>query len=272
MRRLVDFVLIVLATFYMAVIYNSKSLVFLAYAEIFIVLLLFLYNCIVFFKLKVIIDAPLGITEFHKKIPIRIVIYNYSKLPTGKISIQLSESYALRPKKKKTVFYASVAGKRHGQAYASAEIHTLWQPRYVGKAVVRLKKVRCFDLLGVLNLPLPKKSYQASEKVTVLPEIFPVSVEMGVRSREFAMEQERYLFTGAEEYNTEQFQIREYQQGDRLRNIHWKLSAKEDELMVREYFPAMSCPVLFFLDLSGEETGRKKRFSGNLLSPANKCQ
>ena len=35
--------------------------------------------------------------------------------------------------------------------------------------------------------------------------------------------------------------------------------------MVREYFPAMSCPVLFFLDLSGEETGRKKRFSGNLF-------
>lgn len=265
MRRLVDFVLIVLATFYMAVIYNSKSLVFLAYAEIFIVLLLFLYNCLVFFKLKVIIDAPLGITEFHEKIPIRIVIYNYSKLPTGKISIQLSESYALKPKKKKIVFYASVAGKRHGQAYASAEIHALWQPRYVGKAVVSLKKVRCFDLLGVLNLPLPKKSYQASEKVTVLPEIFPVSVEMGVRSREFAMEQERYLLTGAEEYNTEQFQIREYQQGDRLRNIHWKLSAKEDELMVREYFPAMSCPVLFFLDLSGEEAGRKKRFSGNFL-------
>ena len=93
MRRFIDFIVVVLVTFYTAVIYNSKSLVFLGYAEVFIVLLLFLYNCMVFYKLRIIIDAPLNITEYHKKIPIHIVIYNYSKLPTGKISIQLSESY-----------------------------------------------------------------------------------------------------------------------------------------------------------------------------------
>lgn len=257
MRRLIDFILGVLVTFYMAVIYNSKSLVFLGYAEVFIVLLLFLYNCMVFYKLRIIIDAPLNITEYHKKIPVHIVIYNYSKLPTGKISIQLSESYALKPKKKKTVFYSSVAGKRSGQAYAKAEIHASWQPQYVGKAVVRLKKARCFDLLGVLALPLPKKSYQSSEKVTVLPEIFPVPVETGMRSREFAMEQERYLLADAEEYSAEQFQIREYRQGDRLRSIHWKLSAKEDELMVREFLPKAGCPVLLFLDLSSGD-GKKE--------------
>lgn len=250
MRRFIDFIVVVLVTFYTAVIYNSKSLVFLGYAEVFIVLLLFLYNCMVFYKLRIIIDAPLNITEYHKKIPIHIVIYNYSKLPTGKISIQLSESYVLKPKKKKTVFYSSVAGKRNGQAYAKAEIHASWQPQYVGKAVVRLKKVSCFDLLGVLALPLPKKSYQSSEKVTVLPEIFPVPVDAGVRSREFAMEQERYLLANAEENSAEQFQIREYRQGDRLRSIHWKLSAKEDELIVREYLPKAGCSVLLFLDLS----------------------
>lgn len=265
MRRLVDFILIVLATFYLAVIYNSKSLVFLGYAEIFIVLFLFLYNCLVFFKLKVVIDAPLGITEFNKKVPIRIIVYNYGKFPTGKIGIQLSESYALKPKKKKTVFYSSVAGKKRGQSYASSEIYAMWRPKYIGKAVVSLRKVRCFDLLGVLALPLPKKSYQSSEKITVLPEIFPVSVETSARSREFVMEQERYLMTGTEEYNTEQFQIREYRQGDRLRNIHWKLSAKEDELMVREYLPVIGCPVLFFLDLSGESDRKKRMLSQSII-------
>ena len=264
MRRLVDFVLTVLATFYLAVIYNSKSLVFLGYAEIFIVLLLFLYNCLVFFRLKVVIDAPLGITEFNKKIPIRIVVYNYGKLPTGKIGIQLLESYALKPKKRKTVFYSSVAGKKRGQSYASAEIYALWRPQYIGKAIITLRRVRCFDLLGVLVLPLPKKAYQSSEKVTILPEIFPVSVETGARSREFAMEQDRYLLTGTEEYNTEQFQIREYQQGDRLRNIHWKLSAKEDELIVREYLPVIGCSVLFFLDLSGESEKKRGVFSKSI--------
>ncbi len=265
MRRLVDFVLTVLATFYLAVIYNSKSLVFLGYAEIFIVLLLFLYNCSVFNKLRVVIDAPLGITEFNKKVPIRLVVYNYSKFPTGKIGIQLLESYALKSKKKKTVFYSSVAGKKRGQSYALSEIYALWRPRYVGKAVVSLRRVRCFDLLGVLALPLPKKSYQSSEKITVLPEIFPVSVETGAHSREFVMEQERYLLSGTEEYNTEQFQIREYQQGDRLRNIHWKLSTKEDELIVREYLPIIGCPVLFFLDLSGETEKKRGVFSKNIV-------
>lgn len=267
MRRVIDVILIVLGTFYLALIYNSKSLVFLGWAEIFIIILLFFYNLLVFSKIRIMMEVPLGITELQKKVPIRIIIYNYSMLPTGRIWIQLMESYALENKKKKTVFGVSVAGRKRnsGQAYAMTVIHALWQPQYIGKAVVRLKKVRCFDMLGVCALPLPKRAYQAVEEITVLPKIYPVPVEIGTRSRDFAVEQERYMTDSREENSTEQFWIREYRQGDRLRNIHWKLSAKEDDLMVREYLPTIGCPILLFVDWTKtEEEKKKKRKSGIL--------
>lgn len=267
MRRVIDFIIVVLGTFYLALIYNSKSLLFLGWAEIFIVILLFLYNLLVFSKIRITMEAPLGITELQKKVPIRIKIYNYSMLPTGRIWIQLQESYALEKKKKKTVFGASVAGRKRngGQAYAVTIIHTLWRPQCIGKAVVRLKKARCFDMLGVCALPLPKRKYHAVEEITVLPKVYPVPVEIGNRSRDFAVEQERYVTGSREENNTEQFWIREYRQGDRLRNIHWKLSAKEDDLMVREYLPTIGCPVLLFVDWTKPDEEKEKKRKRDIL-------
>ena len=43
-------------------------------------------------------------------------------------------------------------------------------------------------------------------------------------------------------------QLREYQKGDRLNRIHWKLSAKQDSLMVASMGLPMGCNVVFFLD------------------------
>lgn len=267
MRRVIDFLLVVLGTFYLAVIYNSKSLVFLGFAEISIVLLLLIYNLLVFWKIKVFIETPFGITELQKKVPIRIVIRNDSVLPAGKLQIQLSESYALERRKKKVVFYAAAAGRKRGsgKSYGLTVINTSWQPRSIGKAVVELEKVRCFDLMGILALPLPKRKIRMKEQIMVLPQIFPVPVEIGERSREFAVERERYLQGSTQENDAEQFWIREYRQGDRLRSIHWKLSAKRDDLMVREYLPSAGCPVLFFLDwrdLSEKKKGKKRFFTG----------
>ena len=33
---------------------------------------------------------------------------------------------------------------------------------------------------------------------------------------------------------SELFDVREFQNGDRLQSVHWKLSARTDELMVKE--------------------------------------
>ena len=48
---------------------------------------------------------------------------------------------------------------------------------------------------------------------------------------------------------SEVFDIREYRQGDRLSRIHWKMTAKEEELMVKEYSRPLGGEGILCLDL-----------------------
>lgn len=51
--------------------------------------------------------------------------------------------------------------------------------------------------------------------------------------------------------------VRNFQRGDALKNIHWKLSAKRDELMTREFHKTMSSRLKVYLD------GFKGNFGGS---------
>ena len=49
-------------------------------------------------------------------------------------------------------------------------------------------------------------------------------------------------------------QIRNYIPGDKLQNIHWKLSAKNEELQVKEFSKPYSDEVTLLVDLSQNGT------------------
>jgi hypothetical protein len=47
---------------------------------------------------------------------------------------------------------------------------------------------------------------------------------------------------------SEVFSIREYREGDRIQRIHWKLSSKQNQLMIKEFSNPLNCAVLIYLD------------------------
>ncbi len=57
---------------------------------------------------------------------------------------------------------------------------------------------------------------------------------------------------------SETFAIREYRPGDRIRQVHWKLSEKFDELMVRDYGLPIQNTILLLLE-TGYEEGKQPR-------------
>ena len=52
-------------------------------------------------------------------------------------------------------------------------------------------------------------------------------------------------------FNGESSQVRPYQNGDSLRTVHWKLSAKQEKILVRESFAAQDCGLAIYLDFCG---------------------
>ncbi|MDH7485603.1 MAG: DUF58 domain-containing protein [Anaerolineae bacterium] len=53
--------------------------------------------------------------------------------------------------------------------------------------------------------------------------------------------------------------VRDYRIGDSLRHIHWKTSARQDALLVKQYEPAISLQTAVFLNLNQGEYDRRRR-------------
>lgn len=64
------------------------------------------------------------------------------------------------------------------------------------------------------------------------------------------------------------YQIKTYTPGDSIRNIHWKLTARMDELMSKEYMDEVGTELFFFIDLRSSDSSPKSWMrSGRLFQP-----
>ena len=114
---------------------------------------------------------------------------------------------------------------------------------HCGKLYVQLHKPGVFDFLGLFRLKIRKTKQQT---VLILPE--PVELEIPPNLQKHLEPQWRRKPGGGFGENHE---IRQYQPGDNLNQIHWKLSAKVGELMLREPMVPERGLMLLTMDLNG---------------------
>ena len=89
---------------------------------------------------------------------------------------------------------------------------------------------KCQDFFRVFSL---KRKADASAYTVVMPE--RQKGELSLFTREgFDMESFRYSGSRPGDDPGETYDIREYRSGDSIRQIHWKLSGKLDDIMIRE--------------------------------------
>lgn len=120
--------------------------------------------------------------------------------------------------------------------------------RYAGRIRVSVEEIRVYDLLHLFYLT--DRTEKGSEVL-----VWPVFSD-GEDTEELCeciegFPQENESRKRGAEYNPD-YEIREYIAGDELKSIHWKLSAKQGEMMVRERLAAGRERVNVLLPL-GEE-------------------
>ena len=152
--------------------------------------------------------------------------------------------------------------------------HDLWQlellPVHCGEIRILITELRIFDYLGLFSARLQfygKRKTVFGTSLTVLPKITPYSSE---RLRSFtdesALSQEMVLEqTGAD--SQEIFDTRYYRQGDTPKSIHWKLSAKADDILVKEFSLPAGNGMEIYLDMSGDENTLEQSSGNNRVSP-----
>lgn len=135
---------------------------------------------------------------------------------------------------------------------------------YYGRFRIQLKNPRIYSFFSLAWLPV--KTDLMGEAV-FFPQPFPVPLKISEKTRYFAPEGENSLetpFLAASAAGSLQDDIHSYQPGDRLGLVHWKLSARTDELLVRSPASGEGFSVLLFLELkipsSADSTGQISAF------------
>ena len=99
-----------------------------------------------------------------------------------------------------------------------------------GKITVTADRARLMDPLGLIGV---KSGSSSSGSFTVLPDIFDVRTEYLLRESG-SFDNDTYSPYKKGRDRSEVFQVREYEEGDSLSQIHWKLSSKTDKLVVKD--------------------------------------
>ena len=113
-----------------------------------------------------------------------------------------------------------------------------------GSYEIQLRKVRIYDMTGLFYLDYRSAVRGECATLAVLPVICPMGIRLSEAVRNFAGEAEVYDSVRSGTDQSETLKLRPFQDGDKLRNIHWKLSAKAEELIVREDSMPRGCPVV----------------------------
>ncbi len=128
----------------------------------------------------------------------------------------------------------------------SVMTHEIQLPcKYRGAYEIGVREIRLSDYLGLFSF---RQKVGPLAMLTVYPRIIPLATFPVLTGSEGEM-----VVHGARgsECTDSISDIRKYASGDRLRSVHWKLSAKKEELMVKNYEQASGADSDLILDASG---------------------
>jgi len=170
----------------------------------------------------------------RSEIPVTIRVLNKTALPIGRLEMNVTVSNSITGQKEKKKMVCSGSG---GWNITSD---------YCGCLDIRAENVRLYDLFGLLwvRVPAPKE-----KRVVVMPDTFPVLIQQDMHPAP-ADDCQDYAPNRKGQDRTETYQIRDYVPGDSLAQIHWKLSSKWGDLVVRDPGLPMDQNLMVFVDRS----------------------
>lgn len=170
--------------------------------------------------------------------PVTLCVTNHSFIPVLDCQLEIYVRNGFMTAGQSYHFHISVpAGGNEKKVFPVSS-------KYCGRIEIRIIRARMYDFL---HLFLREENVDAVKNVM----IFPLGKEQGkidtsvYISGEDEVEESQTKGSDFSEVS----EIREYIPGDNLKDIHWKLSAKKEELMVKEHVSLSSKQYKIFVEL-----------------------
>lgn len=126
-----------------------------------------------------------------------------------------------------------------------------------GKVNINTTQVRVYDFLGLFS-----RKITAPDPIGVITYPKALSVQLSNSQFEVSGDGAQYSHNRAGSDVNEVFSFHEYADGDETKNIHWKLSAKTDTLIVRDFGHTLNRPVTLLLELITDAPVRNEETLG----------
>lgn len=241
--RSVFYLLCMAFTGYVMVMYNEPWCMELMVLEGIIFLACLILAARFRFAVEMDFSIKNNVVQKNDKIFVYLTMTNKSMLPVSKITVRVRATRGLNKQVK--IYKAAGAVDGHSKTMIQLELEAS------GCGVIQLKadKVTVWDYLRIFHF---RRRCQADASLIVIPDIFPASLSVISNFRYFTGEGDVFSDTEAGDDPSEVFEVRPYHVGDKMQKIHWKLSARTDDLFVKDYSDPVGFAIVVILDVSGQ--------------------
>lgn len=240
MLRLLLYLIGMGATLYVAILYFAQGFLLLLAVEIFFLLADIVWLGSSYRHANARLTLQMSAADKGQEIPFELEICNTGRLPVGREKVVLCYRSADRRKQRKLKLKV-FAGAKESLKFANCLTGFHCGSYYFDKAYLVL-----YDPLRLLGI---RKTVRLHERLDIMPDIYPTGIIVSEATRHFMGESDIYDSIHGGSDPSEPFQIREFRAGDKLKDIHWKLSAKEDTWVVREKSNPAACAVILLIEL-----------------------
>ena len=238
------YILLLLISAVFHIMYQGDlSFVLLVFMLVFpLILLILLIISASLLKVTAYCEHPF--TDRGKAAAVKITLNNRSPFPIS--------HFVIRVQYKSLIPFEDVAIKKYelSAALGAGMCETVslnLTPEHCGVLEVALKSIKIYDLLGILHI---SRKIRVEQKITVQPQIMPVTAST-CNNLILCDESNVFSHTKAGDDPSEIFSLREYREGDRPNCIHWKLSSRNDSMIVKELSQPVGSHILIITDFAG---------------------
>ena len=174
-----------------------------------------------------------------KDFPVQLVVTNKSIFPIGKAEAKVEYYNTFSNDISSFDLFLPI------QPRNSQRVTFQLNSKFCGTIKIRTLYLNIYDPLRIFKF---KAASNVHTEVTIMPEGHDIG---GVVHYSDRVNEESDLFSEhrAGDDPSEVFDLREYNAGDKLNRIHWKLSSKKDDFIVKDYSLPIDVPCMLFLDL-----------------------
>lgn len=192
--------------------------------------------------LRLSLSAPLSVQK-GEEVSVCVQVENTGLFSLATLSVQVCCRNLLTDERSCRSLRISAPGRQR-----QSEVVTFAGLR-CGKLELTLPELRVYDLFGLYGRRVAENVRTFS---LVLPELYPVQLQTGERTTP-DFDSDEYSMRHPGDDPSETFALREYVPGDRVRSIHWKLTEKTGDVIVRQLSLPVDHSILLLLDNSAPE-------------------